>query len=627
MRARHAQGARPRAACSSRTRAPSAWSSGCRSRSPAPTPTRRARRARSPRACAEVLHVPVELYDERFTTQIAARTGGRASEDSRAAAVLLEDWLGHTAERLKRKGARLTTFYGVTHRRAPRPRNGNARRCDPDEAARSAAAADPHRASSSSPTGRATSRSGATRPSCCSACTPSRRWASRSSASSSRPTGLSSDAALWKQFLEIGETPRPARPRDGRRRPRQVSARSRWRPSSSPSSSTRASTSRCSWRTSSFELPIDLMLLRMRQQHPVVIRALRAALADEPQVWEGWRTAGTLVAFRPLAETPWMERGDAPRARPRRPPPRRSSTAHRDVRDARRSQGTDVYDLEDARAVVDRLKWATERIEELEERSRIMEDAAQQAADARVRAEAAERAALDARAEIADAVAGPPGRRRRRGRARRAGRPPRAHRARRRRGRRGRRAAARHRRRRARPRRRAGAPAQPSSPRGWRRSSSRRRHRRRRGRARPSRHAPRGARAGPRRRERRLREGARPPARPRRGGDRAARRAGAPARARRPRRRGDGGRRRPDARARAGCAPSPRGPRRPTRCARSSSACARGPRMPRRRCRPAPARARPPAPSCAPRSTASSRSPRRPRACAPRSRPVPATRG
>ena len=38
--------------------------------------------------------VPVELYDERFTTAIAARSGGdRSSEDSRAAAVLLEDWL------------------------------------------------------------------------------------------------------------------------------------------------------------------------------------------------------------------------------------------------------------------------------------------------------------------------------------------------------------------------------------------------------------------------------------------------------------------------------------------------------------------------------------------------------
>ncbi len=39
------------------------------------------------------LPVPVELYDERFTTRLAERTGGQASEDSRAAAHLLEGWL------------------------------------------------------------------------------------------------------------------------------------------------------------------------------------------------------------------------------------------------------------------------------------------------------------------------------------------------------------------------------------------------------------------------------------------------------------------------------------------------------------------------------------------------------
>lgn len=38
--------------------------------------------------------VPVELYDERFTTRMAQATGGTASdEDSRAAAILLEEWL------------------------------------------------------------------------------------------------------------------------------------------------------------------------------------------------------------------------------------------------------------------------------------------------------------------------------------------------------------------------------------------------------------------------------------------------------------------------------------------------------------------------------------------------------
>lgn len=44
---------------------------------------------------AELLgdEIPIDLYDERFTTVIAERVGGRESEDSRAAAVLLEGWL------------------------------------------------------------------------------------------------------------------------------------------------------------------------------------------------------------------------------------------------------------------------------------------------------------------------------------------------------------------------------------------------------------------------------------------------------------------------------------------------------------------------------------------------------
>jgi putative holliday junction resolvase len=56
---------------------------------------------RETRAFAERLarrlgeRVPVELYDERFTTRIAQRIDGpsRAAEDSRAAAHLLESWL------------------------------------------------------------------------------------------------------------------------------------------------------------------------------------------------------------------------------------------------------------------------------------------------------------------------------------------------------------------------------------------------------------------------------------------------------------------------------------------------------------------------------------------------------
>jgi putative Holliday junction resolvase len=47
---------------------------------------------------ADAVRVPVEMFDERFTTAIAARSGDpRTSEDSRAAAVLLEDWLARHA--------------------------------------------------------------------------------------------------------------------------------------------------------------------------------------------------------------------------------------------------------------------------------------------------------------------------------------------------------------------------------------------------------------------------------------------------------------------------------------------------------------------------------------------------
>ena len=39
------------------------------------------------------LDVPVETYDERFTTALAARGGGNSDEDARAAAHLLQDYL------------------------------------------------------------------------------------------------------------------------------------------------------------------------------------------------------------------------------------------------------------------------------------------------------------------------------------------------------------------------------------------------------------------------------------------------------------------------------------------------------------------------------------------------------
>ena len=54
-----------------------------------------------------VLAVPVELYDERFTTSLAERAGGNAALDSRAAAVLLDEWLNVQRARADRGGSGL----------------------------------------------------------------------------------------------------------------------------------------------------------------------------------------------------------------------------------------------------------------------------------------------------------------------------------------------------------------------------------------------------------------------------------------------------------------------------------------------------------------------------------------
>jgi putative Holliday junction resolvase len=48
------------------------------------------------RALRGAIQVPVETYDERFTTTLAARDGGQAPEDARAAAHLLESYLEWT---------------------------------------------------------------------------------------------------------------------------------------------------------------------------------------------------------------------------------------------------------------------------------------------------------------------------------------------------------------------------------------------------------------------------------------------------------------------------------------------------------------------------------------------------
>ncbi len=48
-------------------------------------------------ALRALLAVPVETFDERFTTALAARSPGAGAEDARAAAHLLQGWLERSA--------------------------------------------------------------------------------------------------------------------------------------------------------------------------------------------------------------------------------------------------------------------------------------------------------------------------------------------------------------------------------------------------------------------------------------------------------------------------------------------------------------------------------------------------
>lgn len=58
-----------------------------------------ARRARAFAARLEaIVEVPVELYDERFTSKLADQRGGKAARDARAAATLLEEYLRSLGE-------------------------------------------------------------------------------------------------------------------------------------------------------------------------------------------------------------------------------------------------------------------------------------------------------------------------------------------------------------------------------------------------------------------------------------------------------------------------------------------------------------------------------------------------
>src|SRR4051812_9425802 len=148
----------------------------------------------------------------------------------------------------------------------------------------------------------------------------------------------------------------------------------------------------------SFELPMNLMLLRMRQQHPVVVRALRQAIEPVVQPWEGWRTAGTLIVFTPLAATPWVDEELARRAAEREASD--SATEERLTNPDPGVQGS-VADLDDAAAVVARLLSALERIDELERVANGLPAQLEEARrDAEARAAQAERDAQALRSEL-----------------------------------------------------------------------------------------------------------------------------------------------------------------------------------------------------------------------------------
>src|SRR3954471_22214692 len=151
----------------------------------------------------------------------------------------------------------------------------------------------------------------------------------------------------------------------------------------------------------SFELPRNLMLMRMRQQHPVVVRALRGALETEPQPWDGWRTAGTLVAFRPLEPTPWVDAELAAREA-------RRAAADLETEEMMDPdpgiQGDSIADLEDAAAVVARLLSALEPMGALEKPAAALpaalEEARREAQASRDRAEQAEQKVNEAREQL-----------------------------------------------------------------------------------------------------------------------------------------------------------------------------------------------------------------------------------
>src|SRR5215217_2324994 len=213
---------------------------------------------------------------------------------------------------------------------------------------------------------------------------------------------LSAEAQAWRSFLETGEAPTVAgrvsvsgRHSEGRQFPIEAVF--------VPVKLDEGFDFSLFLEDLGFELPLNLMLLRMRQQHPIVIRALSEAIQPVAQTWDGGRTAGTLVAFRPTGPTPWVKTELAARQAAR-------EAADADLEDRILDQdpgvqGESLNDLEDAQAIVERVLDAFGRLEQLERGLPAELEAAKREAQAsRARAEAAERQAEEVRAELREAL-------------------------------------------------------------------------------------------------------------------------------------------------------------------------------------------------------------------------------
>ena len=150
----------------------------------------------------------------------------------------------------------------------------------------------------------------------------------------------------------------------------------------------------------SFELPRNLMLMRMRQQHPVVVRALRQAL--EPSRSRG--TAGARPARSSRSARRSRRRGSRRSWPPRGRSARRPHEGEERLDPDPGIQGDSIADLDDAAAVVARLLSALERIEDLEKTAAdlpvALEEARREAQASRDRAEEAEQKVNEAREQL-----------------------------------------------------------------------------------------------------------------------------------------------------------------------------------------------------------------------------------